>query len=165
VPPRPLNTDLTAITALGLLAERPRHPYEMQRLIRYRDKSYVKGLPRSLYHAIDRLSAAGLVEAGEPTREGRRPERTVYSITDAGREELETWLGDLLATPDANDPAAYSAALSLIAYLTPEQAFTASLIGDLERGDLAWDVDELRRLAESALDGDIANLRSALGDS
>jgi len=56
VPPRPLNTDLTAITALGLLAERPRHPYEMQRLIRYRDKTYVKGLPRSLYHAIDRLA-------------------------------------------------------------------------------------------------------------
>jgi DNA-binding PadR family transcriptional regulator len=214
VPPRPLNTDLTAITALGLLAERPRHPYEMQRLIRYRDKSYVKGLPRSLYHAIDRLAAAGLVEAGEPTREGRRPERTVYSITDAGREELESWLADLLATPDANDPSAYWAALSLIPYLTPEQAlgalrarrsalelelaggrarmeglrsmlprllmleeeqrlaaleaehaFTAGLARELERGELTWDVDQLRRLAESAQDGDLANVRAALGDA
>jgi DNA-binding PadR family transcriptional regulator len=213
VPPRPLNTDLTAITALGLLAERPRHPYEMQRLIRYRDKSYVKGLPRSLYHAIDRLAAAGLVEAGEPSREGRRPERTVYSITGAGREELETWLSDLLATPDAGDPAAYTAALSLIPYLTPEQAlaalrarrsaldlelagsrarmeglramlprllmleeeqrlssvdaereFTAKLVGELERGELTWDVEEIRRLAETAQEGDLANLRAALGD-
>src|SRR6478609_1103691 len=125
VPPRPLNTDLTAITALGLLAERPRHPYEMQRLIRYRDKSYVKGLPRSLFHAIDRLAAAGLVEAGEPTRAGRRPGRTVYSLTDAGREEPESWLAGLLSTPDANGPSAYWAALSLMAVVTPEQALGA----------------------------------------
>ena len=169
----------------------------MQRPIRYRDRTYVKGLPRSLYHAIDRLAAAGLVEAGEPTREGRRPERTVYSITEAGREELEGWLADLLATPDANDPSAYSAALSLIPYLTPEQALAAlrprrsslelELAGgrhawracargdrarvhrgadrQLERGELTWDVDELRRLAESARDGDLANLRAALGDA
>src|SRR5689334_9649765 len=185
----------------------------MQRLIRQRDKAYVKGLPRSLYHAIDRLSAAGLVEAGEPTREGRRPERTVYSITEAGREELVSWLADLLATPDANDPASYAAALSLIPYLTPEQAlsalrarcsalelelagsrarmeglrsmlprllmleeeqrlsavdaeraFTSGLIGELERGELAWDVEQLRRLAEAAGDDELAGLRAALGD-
>jgi DNA-binding PadR family transcriptional regulator len=125
MPPRPLSTDLTAVTTLGLLAERPRHPYEMQRLIRERGKTYVKGLPRSMYHAIERLAKAGLVEAGEPTREGRRPERTVYAITEPGREELEAWLTDLLAVPDHNDPVAYSAALSLIAYLPPERAEAA----------------------------------------
>jgi DNA-binding PadR family transcriptional regulator len=123
--PRPLSTDLTAITTLGLLAERPRHPYEMQRLIRERGKSYVKGLPRSMYHAIDRLAKAGLVEAGEPSREGRRPERTVYAITETGREELEAWLTDLLAVPDHDDSLTYPAALSLIAYLPPETATAA----------------------------------------
>ena len=125
MPPRPLSTDLTAVTTLGLLAERPRHPYEMQRLIRERGKTYVKGLPRSMYHAIDRLAKAGLVEAGEPTREGRRPERTVYAITESGREELEAWLIDLLAVPDHDDPVAFTAALSLIAYLPPETATAA----------------------------------------
>jgi DNA-binding PadR family transcriptional regulator len=201
VPPRPLSTDLTAVTALGLLAERPRHPYEMQRLIRHRGKTYVKGLPRSLYHAIDRLAKAGLIEAGAPTREGRRPERTVFSITAAGLEELETWLSDLLATPDEHDSAAFAAALSLIPYLAPatataalrarlvaldlqlaggraqmeglrpilprllmieeehrlaivaaERTFTAALADDIERGVLAWDVDEVRRLGASAGD-------------
>ncbi len=214
MPPRPLHTDLTAITALGLLSERPRHPYEMQRLIRFRDKSYVKGLPRSLYHAIDRLAAAGLIEVGEVSREGRRPERTVYAITDSGRDELDAWLGDLLATHEPSDPAAYSAGLSLIAYLSPERAlaalrarltgldlelagsdarmkglrkllprllmleeeqrlasvaaeraFTAQLVGELERGDLAWDVEQLRRLAETAKDDDISNLREVFGES
>ena len=78
-----------------------------------------------MYHAIDRLAKAGLVEAGEPTREGRRPERTVYAITESGREELEAWLTDLLAVPDHDDPVAYTAALSLIAYLPPETATAA----------------------------------------
>ena len=41
-------------------------------------------------------------------------------------------------------------------------SFTAGLIRELERGELTWDVDELRRLAESAQDGDLANLRAAL---
>ena len=126
MPARPLQNDLTAITALGLLSERPRHPYEMQRLIRDRGKTFVTGLPRSLYHAIERLTKAGLVEAGETTREGRRPERTVFSITDVGRETLEAWLSDLLATPDAHEPSAnYYAGLSLIAYLDPADAAVA----------------------------------------
>jgi DNA-binding PadR family transcriptional regulator len=213
MPARPLHTDLTAITALSLLSERPRHPYEMQRLIRARDKSYVKGLPRSLYHAIDRLAAAGLVEVGEVSREGRRPERTVYAITDGGREELDAWLADLLATHEPNDPAAYSAGLSLIAYLSPERAlgalrarltaldlelaggearmqglrrvlprllmleeeqrlsavaaereFTAQLVDELDRGDLTWDVEQLRRLAETSKGDDLTNLHEAFGE-
>ena len=52
-----------------------------------------------------------------------------------------------------------------LAAVGAEHAFTAGLIGELERGELTWDVDELRRLAESAQDGDLANLRAALGDA
>jgi len=46
-----------------------------------------------------------------------------------------------------------------------EHAFTAGLARELERGELTWDVDQLRRLAESAQDGDLANVRAALGDA
>jgi DNA-binding PadR family transcriptional regulator len=133
MPARPLQTDLTAITTLGLVTERPRHPYEMQRLIRNRGKSFVKGLPRSLYHAIDRLAKEGLVEVVETNRDGRRPERTLYSATDAGVEALQEWLTGLLVTPE-DDPATYYAALSLIAYLDPMDALGAlrERLGSLE---------------------------------
>jgi DNA-binding PadR family transcriptional regulator len=133
MPARPLQIDLTAITTLGLVTERPRHPYEMQRLIRNRGKSFVKGLPRSLYHAIDRLAKEGLVEVVETNRDGRRPERTLYSATDAGREALQEWLTGLLVTPE-DDPSTYYAALSLIAYLDPADALGAlrERLGSLE---------------------------------
>ncbi len=124
MPSRPLQSDLTAITTLGLVTERPRHPYEMQRLIRNRGKTFVKGLPRSLYHAIDRLAREGLVEVVETSRDGRRPERTLYAATDAGRDALQEWLTTLLVTPE-DDPATYYAALSLIAYLDPKDALAA----------------------------------------
>jgi len=52
-----------------------------------------------------------------------------------------------------------------LAALEAEHAFTAGLAGELERGELTWDVDQLRRLAESAQDGDLANVRAALGDA
>lgn len=133
MPARPLQSDLTAITTLGLVTERPRHPYEMQRLIRNRGKAFVKGLPRSLYHAIDRLAKEGLVEVVETSRDGRRPERTLYAATDAGREALQEWLTNLLVTPE-DDPATYYAALSLIGYLAPADALAAlrERLGTLE---------------------------------
>ncbi len=39
----------------------------------------------SLYTVVDNLAKHGLIEAVEARREGRRPERTVYRLTDTGR--------------------------------------------------------------------------------
>jgi DNA-binding PadR family transcriptional regulator len=98
------------------------HPYEMQRLIRERHKDEFLDLkPGSLYHAIKRLQAAGQIEAVETTREGRRPERTVYRITEAGDRESFRWLRALLASPAA-DGTPFFAALSFIGHLTPADA-------------------------------------------
>ncbi len=98
---------------LALLIERPRHPYEMQRLMRERHKDYAIGRPRSFYDAVNRLLAAGLIEPVETTREGRHPERTIYRVTPEGREEFAAWLTELLAEP-AIEYSAFHVALSLL---------------------------------------------------
>ncbi len=73
------------------------HPYEMQRLVVERGKQAVISIKRgSIYHAVDRLVGAGLVEELETSREGRRPERTVYRLTDAGREVVRDWMRMML---------------------------------------------------------------------
>src|SRR4029079_12055099 len=100
----PAYTDVTALTVLALLSERPRHPYEMQRLIRQRHKEFVTGLPRSLYRAVDRLVGVDLIEPIETSREGNRPERTVYQITAEGSKVFFSWLGELLAIPSSESP-------------------------------------------------------------
>src|SRR5438067_7376141 len=94
------SRNLWSLTVLCLLRVRPMHPYEMQRLIREWKKDDFLDLKRgSLYHAIERLRAAGLIEVVETSREGRRPERTVYRITAGGEQEMLAWLRELLANP------------------------------------------------------------------
>src|SRR6187551_4114033 len=75
------------LMVLVLLAEAPMHPYEMQRLMQWRGKDDVVRVQRgSLYPAVERLMRAGLIEPLETERAGRRPERTVYQLTEEGRD-------------------------------------------------------------------------------
>ncbi|MFQ4148198.1 PadR family transcriptional regulator [Arthrobacter sp. LAPM80] len=89
-----------AMAALGLLAERDMHPYEMYQLLvdRHGDR-LLKVRPGTLYHAVGRLAAAGLVESVGTCRDGNRPERTTYSILPEGREYLTAAVCALLAQP------------------------------------------------------------------
>jgi DNA-binding PadR family transcriptional regulator len=88
------------IAALGLLAERPMHPYEMyQLLIQRAEDRLVKVRPGSLYHTVDRLERDELVEAIGTEREGNRPERTTYAITEAGQLSLTERTAEMLAVP------------------------------------------------------------------
>jgi DNA-binding PadR family transcriptional regulator len=116
------HRSLWALTVLCLLREGPMHPYELQSLIRQRKKDDFLDLKRgSLYHNIERLHRAGLIAAVETTREGRRPERTVYRLTAEGEQELLTWLRELLANP-ARDSIPFVAALSFLGHLRPKDA-------------------------------------------
>src|SRR5271155_2644607 len=115
----PSYRNLWALTVLCLLRERSMHPYEMQRLIRQRKNDNFLDLKRgSLYHAIDRLQRAGLIEAVATSREGRRPERTTYRLTEAGEREVLAWLRELLANP-ARDSIQFFAGLSFLGQLSP----------------------------------------------
>jgi DNA-binding PadR family transcriptional regulator len=97
------------------------HPYEMQRLIREWHKDEYLDLKRgSLYHAIERLRRAGWIEVAETGREGKRPERTVYRLTENGARGGIDWLCDLLAKP-LREPNQFFAALSFLPHLSPDQ--------------------------------------------
>lgn len=77
------------IAILALLAQEPMHPYEMRHVMRIREIDRVmKITPGTLYSTVERLAGAGLIQPVETSREGRRPERTVYQITGAGRDQL-----------------------------------------------------------------------------
>jgi DNA-binding PadR family transcriptional regulator len=119
---RSSSRNLWALTVLSLLRERPMHPYEMQRQIQMRHKADVLALKRgSLYHAIEQMLRAGHIEAVETTREGRRPERTVYRLTASGEDELLSWLRGMVARPE-QEPTLFTAALAHLHQLTPQDA-------------------------------------------
>ncbi|MFI7708354.1 helix-turn-helix transcriptional regulator [Nonomuraea sp. NPDC049480] len=113
--------DLVGLTVLALLTVRAAHPYELHRFIVDTHKDYITGLPRSLYHAVERLAGDELIAPTKTDREGRRPERTVYEITEEGREELAARLRQLLERPDP-DRRTFVAAVSLMGCLPMPEA-------------------------------------------
>jgi DNA-binding PadR family transcriptional regulator len=112
------HRNVWALTVLCLLRQGSMHPYEMQRLIRQRKEEFLDLKRGSLYDAIERLHRAGLIEPVETSRQGRRPERTVYRLTGEGDKELIAWLRELLASP-SSAATPFFAAVSFLAHLHP----------------------------------------------
>ncbi len=81
---------MSRIMLLGLLAWQPMHGYELRQVIeRRRMERWSDVRYGSIYAGLRRLVAEGLVEEAGVTRQGGRPPRTVYRITQAGRRELD----------------------------------------------------------------------------
>jgi DNA-binding PadR family transcriptional regulator len=116
--------DLPALTVLALLTQGPRHPYDIHRFVVETRKDFVTGAPRSIYHAVQKLHAAHLVEPVGSEKEGGRPERTLYALTEPGRAEARRRVTLLLSTPQP-DRTLTVAALSLVGILTKEEALLA----------------------------------------
>jgi DNA-binding PadR family transcriptional regulator len=118
----PIELGIWEIAVLALLREAPMHPYQMQRLLRERHKDEVLALKRgSLYHAIDRLLRANFISVKSTEREGRRPERTTYRITAAGREKFFAVLRSIVATP-RRESSEFMAAMSFLVHLSATEA-------------------------------------------
>ena len=122
------SRELVELVVLGLAVERPRHPYEMLRQVRSRgNTSFLRGLPRSLYHAVDALHDATHLQVEDVSSSDGRPERTVYSATASGHAAFRDRLVHLLRTPI--DQATFHAAMSLVAR-GEQGARIASNVGD-----------------------------------
>lgn len=110
-----------ALAVMNLLLEHPMHPYEMKSKMKERGHDKVIRLKGgSIYDTVERLEQGGFIEAQETSREGRRPERTVYAITEAGRDEITAWLRELLAQPE-NEYPHFGAALAFFAALDKDE--------------------------------------------
>jgi DNA-binding PadR family transcriptional regulator len=114
-----------ALAVLVCLYEKPMHPYEVAQTLRARAKhESVRLNYGSLYGVVESLEKKGFIKATGTVREGKRPQRTVYAITDEGSLEMTDWLTELLGTPAKEYPA-FMAGLSFIPALDPEDALAA----------------------------------------
>jgi DNA-binding PadR family transcriptional regulator len=111
-----------ALAVLALLFERPMHPYEMAATLKSRHKhESIKLRYGSLYTVIELLMERGCISAVETSRDGKRPERTVYTLTAAGHDELRDWMRELIGEP-AKDFLQFEAGLCLLPVLPPDEA-------------------------------------------
>ncbi len=89
---------------LGLLAQRPRHGYELHAAF----EAVVGGAqnwdvkPAQIYATLTRLEENGLVVENSIEQDGG-PEKRVYAITDEGRAALRVWYQEAVAREHQRD--------------------------------------------------------------
>lgn len=113
MPRRALDNPIV-LAVLGLLLEKPMHPYQMLSELRDRSESHTAVITRgTLYNTVGALVDAGWVSVQGQQRSGRRPERTVYALTQAGHGELVRRLDSRVRTPERE----FSQFLGAVTYL------------------------------------------------
>ena len=127
------------IVVLSLLAEQPRHGYDLDRVIEQRGYRQWTSLAfSSVYYLLKRLSERGLLEPDE----GSQGRRTVFRLTEAGRRELRQAAGERVLAP-APPSAGVLPALNAYSRLD-DPALAALLVHRAEA--LLGRLDELRAL-------------------
>ncbi|GGT85680.1 PadR family transcriptional regulator [Actinomadura citrea] len=124
-------SNLLGLAVLSTVSAKPMHPYEMASLMRARGKDRDMDIKwGSLYTVVGNLEKHGFLAVEGSARDGARPERTVYGITDAGRDELADWVRELVGVPERERPR-FEAGLSVLGALGPDEV-AALLRGRLD---------------------------------
>ncbi|MEU7768893.1 PadR family transcriptional regulator [Nocardia sp. NPDC049190] len=113
--------NLLALAVLSTIVERPMHRYEIAQTLCERGKDRDMAIKwGSLYTVVQNMAKAGFLEVVGSERDGARPERVIYRITDAGRVEMADWTRELLTTPEPEHHR-FVAGLSILAVLPPAE--------------------------------------------
>jgi len=78
-------TDYKELVILGLLKDGPKHGYKIKKLLKNILRVFTTIDTKSIYYPLKTLKNKGLLEE-EITRQGHRPERHTYRLTDKGQE-------------------------------------------------------------------------------
>lgn len=88
------------LVLLGVLCEKPMHGYEIKHIIEEHMGDWTDIKFGSIYFALSKLAEEHSVEISEEGREGNRPSRTVYRITERGKREYIRLLRELWVSKD-----------------------------------------------------------------
>jgi DNA-binding PadR family transcriptional regulator len=129
------------------LLQGPSHAYRLHKLLDQTGKARIVNFKTraSVYQALERLAADGLVAPVGTTSNTRYPDRTEYAITDHGRETANEWMRDLLQSTGPSS-AGFTVALSAMFVLAPDDARVQL---EARRADLASELAE----TENAISG------------
>ena len=112
------------LAILSLIAEQPRHGYEVEQVIDARGmREWTEVGFSSIYYLLTKLERQGLVES-RLDRDSRGPARKVYSLTALGQERLKAAVLSALSEPRSTNPGILVGLASLPVVSTAE-ALTA----------------------------------------
>jgi DNA-binding PadR family transcriptional regulator len=88
------------LAVLSLIAEQPRHGYEIEQVIDERGmRNWTEVGFSSIYYVLGRLEKEGWIESRLESASGRGPARKVFRITPFGQQALRLATMEALSTP------------------------------------------------------------------
>ena len=93
------------LAILSLIAQQPRHGYEIEQVIEERGmRDWTEVGFSSIYYLLNKLEKANLIEGHIERHVGQGPVRKVYRITEAGREAVHAGVLTALSVPQRTYP-------------------------------------------------------------
>lgn len=87
------------LIVLGMLKRESLSAYDIQKLVEYRNISkWVKISTPSIYKKVIQLEEKGLITSCTE-KDGKMPEKAVYTLTDAGKKEFEKLMFEISCKP------------------------------------------------------------------
>ena len=87
------------LIVLGMLKKEPMGAYDLQKLVEYRNISkWVKISTPSIYKKVIQLEEKGYI-VSHTEKEGKMPEKAVYSLTEKGGREFEKLMVEISCKP------------------------------------------------------------------
>ena len=172
-------TTNSELAILSLLAERPRHGYDIEQVIEQRGmRNWTEIGFSSIYYLLNKLENAGMIRSRMESSSGKGPIRKVYELTDPGRE---TWQQAALVALSQPEPCHLpiqiglsnlpllpkaQALMALRAYTdTLEETKTALVTRQANQGvPLPYQVDAMFGLSLAMIDAEIHWLKSFIAE-
>jgi DNA-binding PadR family transcriptional regulator len=115
------------LAILSLVAEKPRHGYEIEQVIEEREmRNWTAVGFSSIYYVLKKLEKRGLIEGQTREPPGQGPPRKVYHLTSAGEAAFREAVMEALSTP-ASPHSSFLLGLSNLPGLEPHQVLSALL--------------------------------------
>ncbi|MFR5875895.1 MAG: PadR family transcriptional regulator [Eubacterium sp.] len=87
------------LIVLGMLKKEALSAYDIQKLVEYRNISkWVKISTPSIYKKVLQLEEKGYI-VGNTVKEGKMPEKVIYSLTDSGEQQFEKLMIEIASKP------------------------------------------------------------------
>lgn len=87
------------LIVLGMLTKEPMSAYDIQKQVEYRNISrWVKISTPSIYKKVIKLEEKGYIKS-DVVKEGKKAEKAVYALTDAGEREFEKLMTEIACKP------------------------------------------------------------------
>ncbi len=109
-----------SVLILGIIEEKASNPYEITKLLDYiHIKDWFPVATSSVYATVKALQQKGYI-SGESRKDGNMPEKTIYSITEKGKNELHDSIINYLGSTEL-DMVSFNISSIMMCHLDKEE--------------------------------------------